>query len=252
LKKYFYNKQNLKLMDMDTIISKLKSQFFLFFTLALLFAGCDKNDPFDANSGTFTDKRDGHMYKWVKIGEQIWMAENLAYVPYACAPDSQCGIWVYDYYGEGSFYENYTTYGCLYDWETAQTACPEGWHLPSDEEWMELERFLGMEEDELKDETDRGVDENIAGKLKSTDSSFWGENVKTNESGFSAIPGGRRDIWHTTGDYHFRSIGNSAVFWTRTEDDYITHAINRNIVDLSIERESRSKNAGFSIRCIRN
>jgi uncharacterized protein (TIGR02145 family) len=219
--------------------------------LALLLAACEK-DPFDANSGTFTDKRDGHEYLWVKIGEQIWMAENLAYVPYACAPDSQCGIWVYGYYGEGSFYENYTTYGCLYDWETAMEVCPEGWRLPSDEEWMELERFLGMEEDELKDETDRGVDENIAEKLKSTDSSFWGENVKTNESGFSAIPGGRRDIWHTTGDYHFRSIGKSAVFWTRTEDDNISRAINRNIIDLSIERESCSKEAGFSIRCIRN
>ena len=235
---------------MDTIISKLKSQFFLFFTLALLFAGCDKNDPFDANSGTFTDKRDGHMYKWVKIGEQIWMAENLAYVPYACAPDSQCGIWVYGYYGEGSFYENYTTYGCLYDWETAQTACPEGWHLPSDEEWMELERFLGMEEDELYDMDDlfRGQVSEIGGKLKETGLTYWKtpNEGATNETGFSALPGG--------GKYsRYLSINEVGCFWTSTKqnsNEAITRIYSSNHGGSG--RYANKLRDGLSVRCVKN
>ena len=81
------------------LLSKITRLVCIFFLFLLIFS-C-KKDPFDANSGTFTDKRDGHQYKWVKIGEQIWMAENLAYVPFVCAPDSQCGIWVYGYYEIG-------------------------------------------------------------------------------------------------------------------------------------------------------
>ena len=237
-------------MNMDTIISKLKSQFFLFFILALLLTACDKNDPFDAGSGTFTDKRDGHVYKWVKIGEQIWMAENLAYVPYVCAPDSQCGIWVYDYYGEGSFYENYTTYGCLYDWETAQTACPEGWHLPSDEEWMEMERFLGMEEDELFKEYvfSRGEDANVGGKLKETGTFLWKEpNLgATNETGFGALPAG--DSFGQYVDLH-----ESACFWTisaiNTENAYsrIFHYEYKGCF-----RYPWNKSNGLSIRCVKD
>jgi uncharacterized protein (TIGR02145 family) len=129
--------------------------------------------------------------------------------------------------------------------------CPEGWRLPSDEDWMELEKFLGMSLKELNKETDRGVKSNIAGKLKTNDPTFWGDNIRTNESGFTALPGGRRDIWHTEREYVFRSWGKSAVFWTSSEKND-THAINRYIIDSSIEREARSKNAGFSIRCIKD
>jgi len=235
---------------MDTIISKLQSQCFLFIAFLLLFTACDKNDPFEGPAGTFTDERDGHQYKWVKIGEQIWMAENLAYVPYACAPDSQCGIWVYDYYGEGSFYENYTTYGCLYDWETAMEVCPEGWHLPSDEEWMELERFLGMHEDEL-DRTGiiRGAEANVGGKLKETGLSHWKEPNEgaTNESGFSALPGGfKYEKKYTSKGYH-------ANFWT--SDSYKEeYAIIRMLpyYGNSVFREEMDITDGLSIRCIKN
>ena len=172
----------------------MKTPILALFVLTLLFAACEK-DPFEASSGTFTDERDGQEYKWVKIGDQIWMAENLAYVPYVCAPDSQCGIWIYGYNGEGSYGTNYHTYGCLYDWETAQTACPEGWHLPSDEEWMELERFLGMEERELDIFACRGLEKNIGGSLATSDNNYWSEDfIRTNETGFTALPGGERNI----------------------------------------------------------
>lgn len=81
-------------------------------------------------SGTFIDNRDGHVYKWVKIGTQIWMAENLTY-------DAGSGSW--NYFNDPA----YATYGRLYDWETAKKACPAGWHLPDDSEWTILTDYVG-------------------------------------------------------------------------------------------------------------
>jgi hypothetical protein len=97
---------------------------------------------FNSNSTTLIDERDGHTYKSVKIGKQIWMAENLAYLPKVSRKTEQGGIWVYGYDGidkdAALMNDNYKKYGCLYDWETAKTICPKGWHLPSKSEFEEL------------------------------------------------------------------------------------------------------------------
>ncbi|NQU84817.1 MAG: hypothetical protein HQ541_03570 [Mariniphaga sp.] len=215
----------------------------------LLFYSC-KDDPFEADSGTFTDSRDNHEYKWVKIGEQIWMAENLAYAPYLCAPDSQCGIWIYDYYGEGSYGTNYHIYGCLYDWETALEVCPNGWHLSSDEEWMELERYLGMAEDQI-DRTGivRGEEANVGGKLKEIGNTHWIEPNEgaTNETGFTALPGS------LLYEERFTSTGGSAYYWTSSLKNEES-AIHRMLpyYHNSIFREPFSITFGLSVRCIKN
>ena len=108
--------------------------------------------------GTFTDLRDGHSYQWVQIGDQIWMAENLAYLPYvSSSPGNPSGYFVNGYTGYGSSIVeakqtlNYQKYGVLYGHESAKAACPPGWHLSTDEEWKALEIYLGMDPAEVND-----------------------------------------------------------------------------------------------------
>lgn len=223
---------------------------FYIILFVLLFSACDK-DQFESNKGTFIDDRDGHEYKWVKIGDQIWMAENLAYTPFVCSPNSDCGIYVYDYSGEGAYGKNYTNYGVLYDWHTAQEVCPEGWHLPTDEEWMTLELFLGMEFDDLDHPNGKGDEVNIGGKLKDADSGHWDEpNMgATNETGFSALPGGYLNKY----DNRFYGLNRVAAFWTASEDEYY-RAMNRKYLFHynGRERESVLKEHGYSVRCIKD
>lgn len=113
----------------------------------------DIQKPKDNNSnyGYYTDPRDGYTYKTIKIGNQIWLAENLRYLPQLGS-----GYYVYNYYGidvsEAKQTQNYKDYGVLYDMDAAKKACPSGWHIPSDDEWKTFERFLGLPEDEIEKE----------------------------------------------------------------------------------------------------
>jgi uncharacterized protein (TIGR02145 family) len=172
-------------------------------------------------TSTFTDTRDGKVYKTVQIGKQIWMAENLAY-------KAGSGCWAY-----GDIVENVAKYGYLYDFETAKTACPAGWHLPTDEEWNTLMSYLG---------------ENVAvNKIKST--SGWNENGNgNNTSGFSAIPGG-----HLFNSTTFGDIGTNSYWWTSTELEATlawTRSIDYN--NNNITRDISSKTDGLSVRCIKD
>jgi len=132
---------------------------------------------------TFTDPRDGKVYRTVKIGEQVWMAENLAFV----AEGSQC----YD-----NDESNGKKYGRLYNWDTAMIVCPKGWHLPSDKEWQILVDFAGGEK--------------IAGKkLKSKIG--WNKNGNgTDDFGFSALPGG----YGGSDGSCFYDVGDSGYWWS--------------------------------------
>jgi len=90
------------------------------FSLAMiLIISCAMED--DNVHGTLTDNRDGKKYETVKIGEKIWMAENLNYNANGSTCSASCD-----------------TYGRLYDWNTAINVCPSGWHLPKDDDWWNL------------------------------------------------------------------------------------------------------------------
>jgi uncharacterized protein (TIGR02145 family) len=178
-------------------------------------------------SGTFIDARDGLDYNWVKIGSQIWMAENLAF-------NNDGGCWAYNN-DEG----NVATYGRLYNWGTALAVCPSGWHLPSDAEWTTLTDFLGG-------------GSVAGGKLKETGTTHWSNpNVDaTNETGFTALPGGSRNR-----DGNFNDLANVGNWWSATEhpsiDGNAWHRIMVNSVP-NIYRSWYYKEGGFSVRCVKD
>lgn len=176
------------------------------------------------NSNSFKDPRDWKVYQTVVIGNQEWMAENLAYAP------SSGNYWAYN-----NDYANVETYGYLYDWQTALNVCPTGWHLPSDEEWTKLTDYL---------------DENAGGKLKETGTTHWGlpnEGV-TNQTGFTALPGG--DL-NTNGT--FSHIGLTGTWWSATEsnaDNAWYRSMHYNYSN--VLRYYNIKELGFSVRCLRD
>ncbi|HQL70329.1 MAG TPA: SUMF1/EgtB/PvdO family nonheme iron enzyme, partial [Bacteroidales bacterium] len=177
-----------------------------------------------SEAGTFTDSRDGNTYKWVKIGEQIWMAENLKYLPSVVGPatgsESTKYYYVYDYDGTSvsaaKSTENYKIYGVLYNWPAAMDGaassksnpsrvkgvCPEGWHLPSDAEWIQLTNYT--EGDYL-----------AGGNLKETGTNHWysPNEGATNSYGFAALPGGYRYF-----NGHFLCVGSNSYSWSSSED----------------------------------
>lgn len=177
-----------------------------------------------SKTGTFTDSRDGKTYKYVAIGDQIWMAENLNY--------KTANSWCYD-----NNNSKCNTYGRLYNWEAAIQACPSGWHLPSDDDWEQLIDFLGGEV-------------SAGGRMKETGISHWkSPNRKaTNSSGFSALPGGTS---HLSGA--FSNLKRYAIFWSSSERG-VKLVWNRSLFSNlnHVMRNSYGETPGRSVRCIRD
>ncbi len=191
-----------------------------------------EDDFSNAASGNFIDIRDQEEYSWVRIGDQVWMAENLNHQ----TPGGSLG------YGNQA-----RQLGRLYNWETAKNACPDGWHLPTDQEWMALEMHLGMSKSQSIEEGYRGNNE--GGQLKATGRTYWDRPNKgaTNSVGFAALPGG-----YCSGNI-FSNVGSMGYFWTSTEMDP-QKAWYRRLFDYSgqIERKSRDKTDMFSVRCLKD
>lgn len=232
---------------------KAKTSFILAVNLLLSLIvvtqqSCKKEET---TTGIFTDPRDGQTYETVVIGSQTWMAENLAYIPEVFPPDEDGGIWVNDYFGSyvgtAEKTNNYNKYGCLYNWKTAMNSCPDGWHLPSDDEWKQLEMYLGtMSQKEADQKGWRGFDEE--GKhLKSKDG--WSNEGNGDDTwGFRALPGGHR---YSSGSFH--SIGGYSDFWTATEGSDTT-AWGRGLSTgySGVYRSDEDKKSGSYVRCIKD
>jgi len=175
-------------------------------------------------NGTFTDNRDGRSYKWVKIGTQVWMAENLNYsvIGKRCYNDREanCNIW-----------------GSLYDWYLAKEACPWGWHLPSDAEWTKLTDFVGGS--------------STAGKKLRTKSSWTNDLNGTDDYGFSALPGGRG-----LSDGSFIRDFSDGYWWTATEsvpgNTIYAYYRNMNYNDEAVYRTYDRMSNLLSIRCLQD
>ena len=218
---------------------------------------------YDSESGTFTDSRDGHEYKWVKIGDQIWMAENLAYLPSVCSPNlSDCEsyvdphYYVYDYYGtnvaEAKVTDNYENYGVLYNWPAAMIACPEGWHLPTDDEWKQLEMYIGMSQSAVDSRGWRGP--GISTKLKATSGWDYIYGNGTDEYGFTALPAGFLNY----GDW-FIDKGELLLIWCASDESCTEYedtnwAFYRKIYgqNSTVYRSCELKLFGVSVRCVKD
>lgn len=173
----------------------------------------------------FNDSRDGKTYVTVKIGTQTWMAENLAF-------KANKGCWEYNNDQGKAFF------GLLYNWETAKSICPSGWHLPSNDEFTALTNFL--EGDSI-----------AGGNLKETGIVHW-ENPNTganNKSGFKALPGGYRDI--NKGE--IMNVGKNGIWWSSTE--YNQSSSCNLILGSGYKRAVKgkaNKSYGFSVRCLKD
>ena len=209
-------------------------------------------------SGVFNDPRDDREYNWVRMGEQIWMRENLAYLPEVSTGITSIAnpcYYVYDYGGsnvtEAKATDNYKTYGVLYNWPAAAEACPNGWHLPSDDEWKQLEMFLGMSEDDVNNTGFRGPD---IGSQMSQYSFLWDDGALENDPAFGstefvALPGGYLSYLY----FQFRTVGSDGYWWSMTEFD-TNNSWRRSINydNTGVQRDDIYKANGLSVRCVRD
>jgi uncharacterized protein (TIGR02145 family) len=201
----------------------------------------------------YTDSRDGHIYKCIKIGDQTWMAENLAYLPVVSpareGSQSKPFYYVYGYNGidlsEAKSASNYTTYGVLYNWTAAKIACPAGWHLPSEQEWKQLELALGMSPTQANSKGMRGGV--FGAKMKAAEG--WNKSGNgTNESQFSALPGGGR-----YGDGSFGNLGANGYWWSSSEyEGNFSWGRGFSFDSPEIYKGVNYKEGGFSVRCVKD
>jgi len=194
----------------------------------------------------FVSDTDGNTYQTVKIGAQLWMAENLKVTQYRSGETipnvTDTTAWGGLTTGAYCFYNNdannANTYGSLYNWYAfvdSRNIAPEGWHVPDKSEWQTLVDYLG----------------NAGGKMKETGTEHWNapNSGATNESGFTALPGGFR--WG--GDSNFSNMGLNALFLSTTEKD--NNVVWCLMLDHNFPEahwEAYFKRTGFSVRCVRD
>jgi uncharacterized protein (TIGR02145 family) len=197
--------------------------------------------------------KENKSYKIVKIGNQFWMAENLAYLPAVYPPNSdsytESRYYVYGYKGsdavEAKQQPNYATYGVLYNWYAARAACPPGWHLPTDDEWKQLEMTLGMTKAQSDAYDFRGTNQ---GTQMKTTSGWYNNGNGTNTSGFSALPGGFLSYFDD-----FIGIGYYGHWWSSLQVGpdmawrrYLYYEYS------NVYRNYFYKEIGCSVRCVKD
>ena len=200
---------------------------------------------------TFTDGRDGRVYKKVNIGGQVWMAENLKYLPdvhdnlefktEGTKGKPAYGVYEYDgsHIATAKSEAHYATYGVLYNWYAVDQAdiCPAGWHVPTDPEWTTLTNYIGGE----------GV---AGGKLKEASTTNWASpnTGATDEYGFTFRPGGERS---TNGS--FVELNYYGHVWTASQYNS-SNAWYRHMEyhDDDVDVIYASKANGLSVRCVQD
>ena len=177
-------------------------------------------EPAEVTTGTMTDSRDGQTYKTVKIGSQTWMAENLNFK----TDSSFC-------YSNNE--TNCTTYGRLYTWTAAVSACPSGWHLPSYDEWNTLFTAVG------------GA--STAGPVLRATSGWYGNGNGSDNFGFSVLPAGNYD------QGYFNNREDEASFWMADEFNSESASYARlRYWEAYVYLGDHYKYYGLSVRCLKD
>ena len=197
---------------------------------------------------------DGYTYKTVTIGTQTWMAENLntkkysdgTAIPFVINSTVWCKLstGAFCYYDDNA--DHAVVYGMLYNWYAVDTAsnggkniCPQGWHVPSDAEWTILSDYLGG----------AGV---AGGKLKESGTIHWTSpnTGATNETGFTALPGG----WHYGNNGSFYLIGITGHWWSSSANlSGLVYYRYLNYDNSHLHRyNTDDKHDGFSVRCVKD
>jgi len=223
---------------------------YLFFSMGVFFILSSIHAFGQDSTETVTDI-DDNIYHTVKIGTQTWMLEDLKVTtlnngaPIQNIPGNEVGAlsWDGDAAGAYCWYNNSIaskkTYGALYNWYVVETGvlCPQGWHVPSTEEWQILIDYLG------------GV-KLAGGKMKEIGTSHWKTPNKgaDNSSGFTALPGGGR-----LKVFGFGTIGETSWWWTSTKKNIF----NANVIALTYKSSeaiinAREHNSGYSVRCVKD
>jgi len=242
----------------------------------LLLSACNKKDNNGGITGSITDI-DGNTYKTIVAGSQEWMAENLKVTRYRNGDAIPTGLsqseWDNTTNGAYAIYDNNESmgeaYGLLYNWYAATSSkglCPEGWHVPSDDEWTQFFDYLIASNSQATEEnlgimlkSCRKVNSLLGGNCSTSVHPRWdsgGTHDGTDDFGFSGLPGGVLFI-----DGLYDALGHAAVWWTTSEVDYGDGNMSEDEVAWFLElgmhyefvfRNWEWKATGCSIRCVRN
>lgn len=215
-----------------------------------------QDDPSsEAPEGILTDGRDGQEYRWVRIGDQVWMAQNLNIGDLVVIRNNEISSIVlverYCYDDKpayckkfGGLYTDNTILHYL-DGESSQSICPAGWHLPSEDEWMQLLNHLGGPE-------------MAGGALKDTVPLWQGkvDKTATNSTGFSALPGGC--VIYDENAFAYAGVGKFCYFWTSNETYsliYSHHGLRTVCLlknKMAVRIEKSMLGTACSVRCVKD
>ena len=211
---------------------------------SLRFYDCDKYDCVtmdylnpDISYGEMLDKRDNQVYRTLVISNHVWTAQNMNY-EIESEENDEITSWCYD-----NEPENCKKFGRLYTWEAAKKVCPEGWHLPTKDEWLEL--FTEHSCEIEKDDTNSIIYRCAGTSLKAIDSWDYGTD-NTNEYGFSVVAAGLM----TSGK--FKNKGVSSYLWTATAPyeiiaTLVTFEYNEDFTRFVLI----NRNVGLPVRCVK-
>jgi uncharacterized protein (TIGR02145 family) len=255
----FYKNEKIK---SGKSISYSREQILLFKCYSGVYTSVITDKPYESKDYEieFFDCTDPHgkTYSTVVIGDQVWMEENLAWIPYVSEPDSvsndSAQYFVWGYYGrnpeEARKEKKYIDYGVLYNYQAAKNACPSGWHLPTDEEFTSLSNYLkqnGYAYEGSGDDIGKALASRKLWLPDNSPGNVGNDVLSNNYSGFNALPGGGR---YEDGEFH--GYLNRSHFWTLTGGGNYGWGRYLNSDYYGFYRLYYQRTYAFSVRCLKN